>query len=450
MPGRLKNYVLLMALGLYAACSSPVTPTLDDEKSKIRQEMEVALGPQLLEKWYPRCQDTVHGGFLSDFDYRWQATGPDNKMIVTQARHIWTTSKAAEWYSDNDIYLTLARHGFHFLKEKMWDAEFGGFYNLVNREGDVLTPPSEGRIIKRAYGNAFAIYGLAAYYKISKDTAVLNLAKDAFRWLDQHSFDPEYGGYFQFMERDGRPMPEGFGHTPPKDQNSSIHLLEAFTELYAVWPDQKLRERLQELLEIIRDTITTDMGYMNLFFYRDWTPLSYRDSTEAVREANHHLDHVSFGHDVETAFLMMEASETLGLEHDDRTLEVGRKMVDHTLQNGWDDVLGGIYDGGYYFKDNPNHTLIRDTKNWWAQSEMLNTLLIMHELYPDDDQAFFEKFKKQWAYCQEYLLDSEHGGWYAGGLDKEPERKTGDKGHIWKGAYHTARSLMNCIEKLKN
>ena len=54
-----------------------------------------------------------------------------------------------------------------------------------------------------------------------------------------------------------------------------------------------------------------------------------------------------------------------------------------------------------------------------------------------------------WAYCRDYLIDWEHGGWYSGGLDKDPERKTADKAGIWKGPYHTARSLMNCISNLE-
>jgi len=96
-----------------------------------------------------------------------------------------------------------------------------------------------------------------------------------------------------------------------KDQNSSIHLLEAFTELYKVWPDALVKVRLQEMLELIRDKIVTQKGYLQLFFTYDWKPVSFHDSSDAVIMKNKNLDHVSFGHDVETAYLMQEASETL-------------------------------------------------------------------------------------------------------------------------------------------
>jgi mannobiose 2-epimerase len=447
-----RNQIILAICSIMIGLLSSCTPAVEETTSEldaIKSKMQEALGPKLLQVWYPRTRDTVYGGFLSDFDYEWKNTGPDNKFIVTQARHVWTASKAAGYDPGNKLYPELAAHGFRFLRDYLWDQEYGGFYELVDREGTVIPSQQEGRITKRAYGNAFAIYGLAAYYHISGDTAALNLAQRAFNWLEEHSHDPEYGGYFQFLERDGTPMMDGLGGTPPKDQNSSIHLLEAFTELYGVWKDETLRERLEEMLILIRDTITTDQGYLTLFLARDWTPLSYRDSTAEVREAHYNLDHVSFGHDVETAYLMMEASHTLGLENDTRTLEIGKKMVDHTLKYGWDDSIGGIYDEGYYFAGEPELKIIRDSKNWWAQSEMLNTMLIMHELYPDDEHQYLEKFKKQWAYCRDYLIDWEHGGWYAGGLDKQPERKTGAKAQIWKGPYHTARSLMNCIGNLE-
>ena len=135
----------------------------------------------------------------------------------------------------------IAKNGALFLKNTMWDKENGGFYDLVSRDGKPIK--EQGQIIKRAYGQSFAIYGLAAYFNASHDTVALRLAQDAFWWLEKHSYDPKFGGYFQFMSRDGTPFPDGLGISPPKDQNSSIHILECFTELYKVWPDSTLKER---------------------------------------------------------------------------------------------------------------------------------------------------------------------------------------------------------------
>src|SRR5690348_12480026 len=131
------------------------------------------------------------------------------------------------------------------------------------------------------------------------------------------------------------------------------------------------------MLLLIRDRIVTDKGYLTLFLTPDFKPISFRDSSKEVIEKHHYLDHVSFGHDVETAYLMTEASHVLGLENDTLTARIARKMVDHSLDNGWDSVKGGFFDEAYYFRDSDGITITRDTKNWWAQAEGMNALLLM-------------------------------------------------------------------------
>jgi mannobiose 2-epimerase len=176
--------------------------------------------------------------------------------------------------------------------------------------------------------------------------------------------------------------------------------------------------------------------------------VSVRDSSKESILKHHNLDYVSFGHNVETGYLMLEASALLGLKDDTITLRIAKKMVDHALQNGWDKAVGGFFDEGYYFKDSSTITILRDTKNWWAQAEGLNSLLLMADHFPNDSLHYFQKFKILWQYVQTYLIDHEYGDWYAGGLDKEPALKTALKGQIWKGTYHTFRALANCVERL--
>ncbi|HWI92561.1 MAG TPA: AGE family epimerase/isomerase [Flavisolibacter sp.] len=422
------------------------------DRLQIANEMEHSLQTELLNKWYPQCVDSIYGGFISTYTYDFKPTGVQDKFIVTQARHTWTTAKASEHYPNASYYLKCSGNGFHFLRDVMWDKTYGGFYNLVTRDGKDKSSPQTP---KEAYGNAFAIYALAAYYHASKDTAALNLAKKAFIWLEKHSHDRKYKGYFQHLKMDGTPVVRDSSAPSTsdlgyKDQNSSIHLLEAFTELYGVWKDPLLRERLQEMLFLIRDKIVTPKGYLTLFFTPDWRPVSFIDSSKEVILKHRYLNHVSFGHDVETAYLMLEASHILELKNDTRTLTVAKKMVDHSLQNGWDDKLGGFYDEGYYFKGSSKISIIKDSKNWWAQAEGLNTLLLMADKFPNDKMHYYEHFKKMWTYIQTYIIDHTYGDWYEEGLDREPERKTALKGHIWKAAYHQSRSLFNCVRRLRD
>lgn len=419
------------------------------ERLALADAMEHSAKNELLNKWYPAVIDQEYGGYITTFDATFKPTGPQDKMIVTQARHVWTSSKAFTDYPGTEDYRRSAAHGLKFLKEVMWDQTYGGFYTLVDRTGKVKDEQ------KTAYGNAFGIYALSAYYLAFQDTSALALAKETFRWLEKHSHDAKLKGYFQHLNRDGTivkrddttPSAAELGY---KDQNSSIHLLEAFTELYQAWPDPLVKERLLEMLTLIRDTITTEKGYLVLFFQPDWTPVTFRDSSEATVLRHRGLDHVSFGHDVETAFLMLEASHVAGLENDTATLTVAKRMVDHALQNGWDQTAGGFYDEGYYFRDKPGITIIKDTKNWWAQAEGLNTLLMMADLFPNDERKYFEKFTMLWRYVDNNLIDHENGEWYQGGLDKEPEQKKALKGHIWKASYHQYRALSNCVKRLRS
>lgn len=429
----------------------------DKIKLKLAEEIENSIKTEMLNKWYPHTVDKEHGGFMSTYTYDWKPTGPQDKMIVSQARHIWSNSKAAQMYPKETHYINSARHGYLFLRDKMWDKRNGGFFTLVDKQGNEKTResgPAYASESKTAYGNAFAIYGLSAYYMASGDTNALNLAKKTFMWLENKSHDPVHKGYFQNLTKDGTPI-KRTSEIPStstvgyKDQNSSIHLLEAFAELYQVWPDPLVRERLEEMLVLIRDTIVTEKGYLTLFLTPEWEPISFVDSPESVIEEHHNLDHVSFGHDIETAFLMLEASHVLGLEHDEKTLQIAKKMTDHTIKYGFDNKVGGFYDEGYYFKGEDGIKIIRDTKNWWAQAEGLNTLLLMADIFPEDDLNYFNLFQKQWDYIDKYIIDHEHGEWYKGGIDKDPKQKTALKAEIWKASYHQFRSLANVVQRLK-
>jgi len=432
--------------------SQAQTRNIERERLDVARQMENSIQTELLNKWYPKSMDTTYGGFISTYTYDFKPIGKQDKFIVTQSRHIWTTAKASALYPEKTYYLECAGNGYRFLRDKMWDKTYGGFYNLVTRDGKNISNPLSP---KDAYGNAFAIYALAAYYKVSQDTGALSLAKKTFFWLEKYAHDSINQGYYQHLKRDGTkllrepsfPIGSEWGY---KDQNSSIHLLEALTELYKVWPDKLVGIRLKEMLYLIRDKITSKKGYLNLFFTPNWKPVSFRDSSEAFILRYKNLDHVSFGHDVETAFLMLEASEALGLEDEKITWLAGKKMVNHALLNGWDNTLGGFYDEGFYYKNKKGISILVSSKNWWAQAEGLNTLLLMANHFPEDPMHYYKKFTLQWTYIQTYLIDHVQGDWYEEGLDKEPERKTALKGHIWKSTYHNFRSLAACVKQLRS
>lgn len=421
-------------------------------KDEILKELLELTTSLLIDKWYPLALDNINGGYYTNLTYDFKLEPIQYKMIVTQARQTWTASKAATLF-EKKTYVDAAIHGFDFLRNYMWDNKYGGFYQMRDYKGSTCSYLGFFDE-KRTYGNAFGIYGLAALYNLTHDENVLELAKESFNWIEEHAYDPKHKGYFQFLNREGNPFDRKSKYKTKaydkievgyKDQNSSIHLLEAYTGLYKIWKDNKLKEKLLALLFLIRDVITTPKGYMDLFFKPDWSAVTFRNSSKKIRENNFGLDHVSFGHDYEAAFLMLEASYVLGLKDDHDTLLTAKEMMDHAIMNGWDNEKGGFFDAGYYFDEDEKCTIIQSTKNWWAQAEALNTLLIMSRIFPDNE-IYYNYFLKQWDYIKNYLIDHENGDWFEGGLDKEPHFRKGPKGHIWKTAYHTFRALSNCAK----
>ena len=163
---------LLFVSGAVAllACTSEKT----DERANLANNIEKSITTELLNKWYPAAMDKQYGGFLSTWTFDFKPTGEQDKMIVSQSRHVWTNSKASEVYKDVPHYKECAAHGFRFLKDVMWDKTYGGFYTLVDRQGNVKSNANEE---KTAYGNAFAIFALAAYYHATADTSALKLAQ---------------------------------------------------------------------------------------------------------------------------------------------------------------------------------------------------------------------------------------------------------------------------------
>jgi mannobiose 2-epimerase len=189
-----------------------------------------------------------------------------------------------------------------------------------------------------------------------------------------------------------------------------------------------VRARLEELLVLTRDKVCVDPGVMNQFFTADWRPIP---------------DHDSYGHDVETAYLMLEAEQVLGKGHDPKTERMARMLVDHGLAYGWDRTVGGFYRSGPTFGRPEDRQ-----KEWWMQFEGLNALLLMHEKHGRDTDAYVRAFEQQWQFIKRYQIDAEFRGVYEMvGQDGNPT--VPGKGRIWKAAYHDGRALLNVSDRLR-
>ena len=426
---------LLTCAALWPACRLAAGNDVDLRE---HDQIEAALKSGLLETWFPRCLDRENGGFLCDFDNQWRPAGKQPKSIVFQGRMTWLASQGAMRYPQDPRYREAAEQGFRFLRDVQWDKTHGGWYWHLDRKGEQT---SEWKGVKHAYGISFGIYGSAAYYAATKDPQALDLARRGYAWLEQHGHDGKSGGYFEYFAEDGTPILTDADNPLPnhpktdaigtrigyKSMNAHIHLLEALTELYQVWPDPSLKERLAEMLGIVRDRIVVPPGAMHQFFNPDWTPVP---------------DHDSFGHDIETGYLLIEAAEALGLKNDPRMLAVAKSLEDHALDYAWDKAHGGYFETGGTFGP-----VYERKKGWWTQAEGLNGLMAMARHYPGDPRHYRELFSMQWKFIQANVIDAEHGGWYVTSLDTGGDPNAA-KGSEWKGGYHDGRALMNAVDWL--
>jgi len=416
--------------------------------------LEKSLIRYTLEPWYPRCIDTLHGGYLAGFTNDWSpAWKGEGKALVQQARHLWSTAYIAGHYAGMSEYRAYSATGFRFIRDYFRDPEQGGYFYACERDG---TPREATLRTKNAYGQAFTIMALAEYHLAVRDPEAIELAMEAFGWMEERCHDPVHGGYFEILERDGSPRFIDPGTLPRDDElptvglkeyNSAIHVLEAFTALYEASRDSLVRERLEEMFILVRDTIVHPDGYEELYFYPDWQPVPAEEMARRSPGNYWFTQHVSFCHDVEVAYLLLDAARVLEIEDDQRTRTVAKRMVDHALDRGWDLEAGGFYYAGMY-RDG-EMVIIDDRKPWWGESEGLNALLQMYRLFPDDPRDYYGKALLLWDYIDSCLIDHQHGGWYNFGTDNAPRTVRSKKGHWWKSTYHVVRGLDHAINALQ-
>jgi mannobiose 2-epimerase len=266
------------------------------------------------------------------------------KGVVMHSRHLWASSAA--WQErHNPLDLVAARHAFEFLSGPLYDQLGKGFWWTVDSKG---RPEIKNKVL---YGQAFAVYGLAKYFEATAEPQALELALETFRLLELTCFDPEYGGYYEAVDRRWKvPVIQALSRTDlacSKSMNTNLHLLEAYTTLFQVSGRHDIRDALERLLLVFESRITQPSGHLGLYFDRDWSTLT---------------DHKSFGHDIEASWLMTEAAQVLWGAippvHLEKYLALARLALQLVHEHG---ALPNELHRGH----------LDTTRIWWVQAEAL-------------------------------------------------------------------------------
>ena len=392
--------------------------------------------------WINHGCDRQHGGYLTCFDAAGQPGTDTDKYIVTQTRMIWGLSAFHRLYPDWPGLGEAARQGVDFFIEHFWDRRHGGWFWRTARDGAMR---DDGKVV---YGQSFAIYALAEYTLATGDERGLDYACRTFDLLQKYAADTLRGGYYENLEADWSISAPGFPAGDRKSLDIHMHLMEAFTTLYACSRQEIHRRKLQEVMNLILERmIHPETGCGLNQFDLNFQPIpaiAIRRTWNAERASGETIatptDTTSYGHNVELAWLLNRAAETIGLppEHCN---SVVRKLVDHSLQYGFDNELGGVY------RDGPHAgpALVRD-KEFWQNCEALVGYLDAYEHLGDN--RYLDAFLKTWQFDRTHMINPEIGEWRQL-LTRDGKVLAGDIGNAWKACYHTGRSVLESILRLR-
>ncbi|MEO6136894.1 MAG: AGE family epimerase/isomerase [Ginsengibacter sp.] len=394
---------------------------MEKELEAYRNEMEIELA-EILDYWMRRTVDNEAGGFYGTINYADKLIADDPKGSVLNARILWSFSSAYR-LTNKDEYLKNATRAFDYLNSFFIDKEFGGVYWTVDHLGAPLDTK------KKVYAIAFCIYGFSEYYRATNNDDAKQMAMSLYRDVELHAHDSQYGGYFEAYSRDWSSIDDL--RLSPKDanekksMNTHLHVLEAYANLYKIWPDQKLKYRIQQMLQIFdQHIIDHSTNHLYLFFNESW-----KVSPAAI----------SFGHDIEAAWLLQEAAESIEDESlIKKTKEVALQLADAVVIAIDDD--GGLW---YEYESSPHH-LIKE-KHWWPQAESMVGYFNAWQI--NGDKKYFDHSKASWNFVKNKLKDTINGEWYWGIKDDDTLMKE-DKAGLWKCPYHNSRACMELIQRV--
>jgi mannobiose 2-epimerase len=387
-----------------------------------KKELGDELG-NILKFWSENTIDKVNGGFYGKIDNDNQTTPDAAKGSVLNTRILWAFSAA--YIAGNDpLHLHMATRAYQYIDDHIIDKQYGGIYWSVDYKGNPLDTK------KQVYAIAFAIYALSEYNRASGSAAARQKAIDLFYLLVEKAYDPINTGYFEAFTRDWKPIEDlrlsAKDANEKKTMNTHLHVLEGFANLYRIWPDRALKEHIQILIDNFLDHfIDHQTHHLVLFFDERWNAKS---------------DLVSYGHDIEATWLLLEAADVI---ENETTIEIIKRL---TIDIAEATTKGLDIDGGLWYEYEPaGHHLIRE-KHWWVQAEAMVGFYNAWQI--SGDEKYLEISYNNWQFVKDKILDKTNGEWFWGTNQYGQVMRSEDKVGLWKCPYHNTRACIEIIKRI--
>jgi cellobiose epimerase len=390
--------------------------------AELREAVSKNLTENILPFWMDHFKDEVNGGFLGRISGEGAVEPEAPKGAILNARILWAFSAAYRVLGRSDCR-QMADRAFREIADRFYDREFGGVYWSLDAQGRPLDAK------KQIYAIGFAIYGLSEYARATGQPEAKELAIRLFNDIEQHSFDPVNNGYLEALTREWEPIADmrlsEKDANERKTMNTHLHIIEPYTALYRVWPDEGLKERIKNLLYVFREKIMDKCsGHLQLFFDDYW---------------NSRQDMVSYGHDIEASWLLHEAASVIGEDIDELLPDIVK--IAAAASEGY------VPGAGMMYEMHRGSGAIDADRHWWVQAETVVGYLNIYQLTGDEDAL--RKACETWEFIDKHLVDREGGEWHWSLKADGSINTVDDKAGFWKCPYHNSRMCLEIIERIK-
>lgn len=384
----------------------------------LAREVRRELTDRIIPFW-KRLRDDEHGGYYGYMDFDLKVDKEYEKGCILNSRILWFFANAYMTLKDKSL-LVEAAHAYSFMRDCCEDKEYGGVFWSVTYDGLPLDTT------KHIYNQAFAIYALSSYYAASNDSSALEFAMSLFEKIETIGTDSY--GYLESFNRkweleDNDKLSEN-GLLADKTMNTLLHVLEAYTELYRVNKDEKVRSALVKILDAFRNQVYNEKtNRLEVFFDEKMNTIS---------------DLYSYGHDIEASWLLDRAATVLS---DDKIKADTNAYTNKLVAEVYNEALADGAMNNECFKG-----VVDTTRVWWVQAEAMVGFCNCYE--KTGEEKYKDITEQLWDYIKNYIIDKREGSEWFWDLDKD-NNPVSRKPIVepWKCPYHNGRMCMEIIRR---